>query len=255
MELIHKTRSHAVLMDVYGWMRKPLVQAVAYGKVQERNSKIEGSTYNLPTWACHTGSKLAKVAGSVCEKCYATAIEKGIRGATVRASVQANLDAWLQAQASNDYAGWCVAIASQIMAISNRKRNRSNPAKQVGWDQHRWFSGGDCHDYDMFVCIMNVARMTPKIQHWFPTKEKQFVLTYLRQHGSFPPNMCVRLSDPMIDGDQQFVQHGYTRAAVQRHTDMAGYKCPATFNKSQKSCDGCTACWDKKIGYVIYKFH
>ena len=62
----------------------PLVRAVAYGKVQERNSKIEGSTFNLPTWACNTGSKLAKVAGSVCEKCYATAIEKGIRGATVR---------------------------------------------------------------------------------------------------------------------------------------------------------------------------
>lgn len=233
----------------------PLVRAVAYGKVQERNSKIEGSTFNLPTWACHTGSKLAKVAGSVCEKCYATAIEKGIRGATVRASVQANLDAWLRAKESGEVHEWCVAIASQIMAISNRKRKRANPAKRVGYDQHRWFSGGDCHDYEMFCAIMQVARMTPNIKHWFPTKEKGFVLTYLRQYGDFPPNMCVRVSDPMIDGKQNSVEIGFVRAAVQRNSELVGYKCPATFNKAQKSCGGCTACWDTNVKYVVYAYH
>lgn len=219
------------------------------GVVQERNTKIEGSTFNLPTWACNTGMKLAQVAGSVCEKCYATAIEKGVHGASVIKSTERNLAKWKDAL---DPSEWELAIASQIMAISNRKRK----AGRAGAGYHRWFSSGDCQDFDMFVSIMRVAQMTPAIQHWFPTKEKGFVMRYLRLYGEFPENMNVRLSDPMIDGAQLIATDaGFTRSAVADKAELRGHKCPATFNKKQKSCDGCTACWDKGVEYIVYKYH
>lgn len=34
-------------------------------------SKMPGTSYGIPAQACKTGAKLAKVAGSVCHKCYA----------------------------------------------------------------------------------------------------------------------------------------------------------------------------------------
>jgi len=33
--------------------------------------KMPGFAYGLPAWECKTGSKLAKVPGSVCHGCYA----------------------------------------------------------------------------------------------------------------------------------------------------------------------------------------
>ena len=33
--------------------------------------KMPGPSYNLPAWACITGSKLAKIPGTICNKCYA----------------------------------------------------------------------------------------------------------------------------------------------------------------------------------------
>ena len=34
-------------------------------------SKMWSKSFGLPAWRCHVGSKLAKVVGSVCKKCYA----------------------------------------------------------------------------------------------------------------------------------------------------------------------------------------
>ena len=36
-----------------------------------RTSKMPGMSYSLPAWECRTGSKLAKIPGSVCFNCYA----------------------------------------------------------------------------------------------------------------------------------------------------------------------------------------
>ena len=45
------------------------------GVASLRVSKIPGSSYSTDSFACHVGSKLAKVVGSTCHKCYARRIQ------------------------------------------------------------------------------------------------------------------------------------------------------------------------------------
>lgn len=218
------------------------------GKVQPGNSKIVGSTYNLPTELCKTGQKLAKVSGSVCASCYATKIEKGIHGKTVLASEWNNYNKWVNCERSE----WIHAIAKQI---ENRSRLKHKNGK-AGAGLHRWFSSGDLQGMGMLKAIVEVCKLTPNVKHWLPTKEKGIVNQYLRTVGDFPDNLNVRLSDPMIDGNQIIATDSkITRSSVQKTKELAGHLCPVTADKSRKSCGSCKACWDKSVQYIVYKAH
>ena len=218
------------------------------GKVQQGNSKIVGSTYNLPTDLCKTGQKLAKVPNSVCASCYATKIEKGIHGKTVLASEWKNYNKWLECDRSE----WVHAIAKQIENHSRLKQKNG----KAGAGLHRWFSSGDLQGMAMLKAIVEVCNLTPNVKHWLPTKEKGLVNQYLRTVGQFPENLNVRLSDPMIDGSQVIATDKHiTRSAVQKNSELIGHKCPVTMDKARKSCGDCNACWDKSVSYIVYKAH
>ena len=44
-------------------------EAKNFGNVSLGNSKIPGTTFAIDAFACMTGSKLAKIAGTPCYKC------------------------------------------------------------------------------------------------------------------------------------------------------------------------------------------
>lgn len=227
------------------------------GNVQKGNSKILGSTFNLPTQYCNVGSKLKQITGSVCSDCYAVKIEKGIHGKTVLSSELNNYEKWQNTVKNDSYALWINAMTKQIENIARLKQKKNEKGAML----HRWFSSGDLQGITMLECIVEIAKKTPTIQHWLPTKEKIVVENYIRKYGKFPKNLNVRVSDSMIDGKQNKENLNYTRSSVlgrksnKNDSHLKGYHCPVAFNKDRKSCGDCSACWNKDVSYIIYKQH
>lgn len=221
-----------------------------FGKVQDRNTKIEGSVFNLPTWACITGSKLREVEGTPCENCYAVRIEKGVHGKTVLQSEEYNLQGWLGATDEE----WVQSMVVQIGAARARKLRKGIT---VGADYHRWFASGDCQSFEMLLCIVEVAKRMPVMHFWLPTQEKGMVARYIAEFGAFPDNLTVRVSAAKVNSNIIATDSkGWLHSVVQRgDADVVGHKCEATFNAKQKSCNGCTACWDKSVPVIVYKDH
>jgi hypothetical protein len=194
-------------------------------------SKMPGTSYGISAKHCKTGSKLAKVPGSVCEKCYA------MRDNYVYPSVMAAHETRLAALESPQ---WVDAIVLQIVKA----------ALKSGVPYHRWHDSGDLQSMQHLLNIVEVARRLPDINFWLPTKEKQLVNRYLREHGDFPANLCVRLSAAMIDGLPPVFAN--TSTVIDQRRPI-GYPCPAPTQGRQ--CGSCRACWDRRVANVTYHKH
>jgi hypothetical protein len=208
-----------------------------YGRVSARNTKMPGSTFAVHTRHCNVGSKLAKIEGSTCHKCYASRLEH------MRPSVSQGWESnYLKAtrMIAERPEQWAKAMAFQIHKI----------AEKTGEAYHRWFDGGDLASLAMLQAIARVCELTPTIKHWLPTREAAIVKAYLRLN-SFPTNLVVRVSSTMID-DKPL---NYTNTStVHRHgSDFAGLACEARLRGNQ--CGPCRACWNGAIANISYPLH
>jgi len=208
-------------------------EAKAFGNVSNGNSKMPGTSYAIDAFACKTGAKLAKVPGSVCNKCYALRIQK------IRPSVDQGYKSNLDKYNSSDKAKWVIAMSFQII--------RQN---KVGY--HRWFDAGDLQSLEMLENIVEVCKITPNIKHWLPTREVKIVSDYLKVHGSFPDNLVVRVSSPMID-DKPLPSYDNTSTVHTKGKEHHGFKCEASTRGNQ--CGPCRACWNKNVANVSYPKH
>ena len=111
-------------------------------------SKMPGWAYGIPAKECKTGAKLVHVSGSTCEGCYAN------KGCYVFPVVQAAQYRRLKAI---DNPLWVRAMAVLI---------NSKKAKYF-----RWHDSGDLQSLKHLAKIFKVARLTPDVQHWLPTRE------------------------------------------------------------------------------------
>jgi hypothetical protein len=59
----------------------------------------------------------------------------------------------------------------------------------------RWHDSGDVQDLKHLAKIFKVARLTPDVAHWMPTREA-WVKPYLARA---PKNLVIRFSMPMVD--------------------------------------------------------
>lgn len=213
------------------------------GKVSEGNTKMPGSTFATDAFSCRVGSKLAKVKGSVCAGCYARRLQK------LRPSVNKG---WSRNQnvavklIATDPAAWVEAMAFQIDRLSIKS----------GEPFHRWFDSGDLDSVAMLRAICEVARKTPHVKHWLPTREAGIVADYRKQGGSIPRNLRVRLSSTMI-GDKprrdMAKRLGVSTSTVHREGDRAhGWTCPAS--QQGKACGACRHCWESPVN-VSYPYH
>jgi len=219
--------------------------AKQFGVVTKGNSKIHGSTFSTDPTACNVGSKLVHVEGSTCSGCYALKLAKVYPSALQ--SWKNNLQLWLEALESDPQA-WIDSMVTQIRKHSANKQKRG--LKGAGY--HRWFSAGDLPSVDALRSIVAVAKATPEIQHWLPTREKGIVSKYLATNlEGFPENLTVRLSSAMVDGEPLKV--AVSTSTVHHKGAAVGYSCPAY--DQDGSCGDCTACWKKSVANVSYKKH
>lgn len=212
------------------------------GRVSTGNSKMPGSTFATDAFSCKVGDKLAQVKDSVCSGCYARRIQK------MRPSVN---QGWTRNQqiavsliASNPNK-WIQALVFQI----------EKAAIKSGENFHRWFDSGDLDSVDMLVCIARVARLTPHIRHWLPTRESSIVKAYRTAGHSVPRNLRIRLSSVMI-GDTPLnsaKRLGVSTSTVHRHNQpYVGHQCPAPDQGG--NCGACRHCWLSPVN-VSYRKH
>ena len=238
------------------------------GVASLRVSKIPGSSYSTDSFACRVGSKLALVAGSTCHKCYARRIQsyrdsanKGWTDNYRKATSLIAIDPQL----------WASAIVKQIVHQANK----------TSVYFHRWFTAGDLDSVEMLEAIYRVARMTPEIKHWLPTREAKIVKRCRELHGPEPDNLTIRISSTMID-DGPIASHATTSTVhtpVYKGGTAHGKECGAyrtrlhddgsyevvsldeylttRRGKGRKYgyCGDCRACWDKTVPNVSYGKH
>jgi len=184
-------------------------------------SKMPGWAYGIPAKECKTGSKLREIENSTCHKCYA------LKGCYVFKVVQ---EAQYKRLASIRSPQWTMAM---VHLISSKKSKF-----------FRWHDSGDVQDLKHLAKIYKVARLTPDVQHWMPTREA-WVKPYLARA---PKNLLIRFSMPMVD---------QPAAASWPHTSTVvsgqGRTCPAP--DQNNACGSCRACWDPSVKNVAYGKH
>lgn len=188
-------------------------------------SKMPWWSWSISAESCITGSKLRQVEGSTCRSCYA------LKGCYVFPSVKNAHSRRREALDHPDFVDAFVIVLTRLA-----KNSRREPV-------FRWFDAGDLPNFNTLLKICEIARRTPHIPHWLPTRE----LTIVRQLADIPPNLTIRLSAPMV-GQSITPLPGTTWSGV----DVAGLAaCPAPQQNNQ--CGDCRLCWSKEP--VSYHLH
>lgn len=197
-------------------------------------SKMPGYAYSISAKRCNVGAKLRKVAGSTCSKCYA------LKGRYVFPNVAAAMERRYSLMRNNP-TEWAAGMIASI-----RKAAESH---------FRWHDSGDLQGPNHLMAIVVIAESTPRVQHWLPTREYALVRDYLRQNGSFPQNLTVRVSAPMI-GAVAAEWECSSSVDAERDAawlDVAWVDCPASTQGNK--CGDCRACWDRDVEVVNYRKH
>jgi len=199
-----------------------------------KTSKMPCPSWSISARHCKVGSKLAQVAGTICEGCYA------LKGMYAFQDVQDALERRF-ACFSADPHGWTLNMAELIIR------------KKLTF--FRWFDSGDLQSLEMLEAIVKVAKLAKRCSFWLPTKEIIIVSQWLKLHGDFPSNLTVRISAYMRD-KMPPNREAIGQLPCSTVTDQAapiGYPCPS---KDQgNKCGDCRACWDKDVPVVSYFWH
>ena len=206
-----------------------LLQALETINGFSKPSKMPCHSWSIPAKDCKTGSKLAKVEGSVCADCYA--MSGFYRMGNVKSCLEKRLESLSNPK-------WEEAMT---VAISGSE----------GSGFFRWFDSGDIQSLAHLKQIAQIAKNLPSIQFWLPTKEYGIVTEYL-QENELPENLTIRLSGFMVDGPAPIALA--SRLGLVTSTVVSeNFTCPAS-NQGNK-CLSCRACWDKGVSNVAYKHH
>jgi len=195
-------------------------------------SKMPCKSYSLPTVACITGYKMSKIAGSICNTCYANKGNYVQYANNIEPAQHARLDSLVDPL-------WVDAMVAHI-----------------GSDSYfRWHDSGDLQGLWHLEKIAQVAELTPNCKHWLPTREYSMVKAYIAKHGQLPKNLIVRLSAMYVDKAVTIPAslQGQANVTVSNvHTVTAiGHECNSP--KQGGKCLDCRACWSTKP--VSYKIH
>jgi hypothetical protein len=186
--------------------------------------KMPGFAYNLPTWACITGTKLRDVEGSTCSGCYAH--ERGrYRFPNVKEALNRRLK-------SLDDPQWIEAMTVLVAHYSLKV------------PFFRWHDSGDLQSVQHLKNIFEVCNATPQVEHWIPTREAKFLPL---NTDSIPKNLIMRLSGHKIDKPAAGFWPWTSTVVTQAKS------CPAAEQENQ--CKDCRACWDRGTANIAYPLH
>ena len=221
-------------------------------------SKMTYASFGFSAKHCKAGSHLQKIKNSVCSLCY------GLKGMYKFPDYMKKSERTIK---SLEKKYWKEAM----VFIINTK----------GIKYFRWFDNGDLQSDKMLRDIMWIARQTPHVKHWLPTKEPRMVKRVIYNGSKKPSNLDIRLSVIGIDGDPRKMiklarQLGVNvSVAVSKLTfkhlkpnnEFNFVKCHTAhsirddikYSDAQKKelgeCGECRACWNDKVEVIYYEVH
>ena len=209
-------------------------EALALAGACTKTSKMPSESYSLPAKACITGSKLAKLEGSICSTCYALKGNYHRFAKTIEPLQYKRLDSILSPH-------W---VDAMIKLIGNKP-------------YFRWHDSGDLQSVDHLAKIADIARAMPQTKFWLPTREVNIVKDFIKQ-STVPVNLIIRVSATFIDEPAKLPQSLKRQANILTSTvhklrELNGFKCVAP--KQGGACQDCRACWDNTVTNVSYHAH
>lgn len=188
-------------------------------------SKMPWYGWSISAKTCQLGGELAKVEGTTCHGCYA------LKGRYNFPNVQ---NAMGRRAEGADHPDFVEAFVTVLSALRRRQRIPEN--------RFRWFDSGDIQSLEMLEKINEIARLTPDIRHWLPTREVRYLKAFLIKHGAFSPNLQIRVSYAWIG---KAPSNPIVKGVPMSTVDVpGGHQCPAP--KQGGQCLSCDACWTTK---------
>ena len=189
-------------------------------------SKMPTISYSISAKDCITGSKLRLIPNTVCSTCYA------LKGNYIRyaKNIEPVQKRRLESISNPNWVNAMVYIMKHQKQVINS-------------GLFRWHDSGDIQSFKHLDKIVQIAKATPKIKHWLPTKESKFINNY---KGVIPKNLIIRLSGSFIDGKAP--KYKNTSTVV---SDKKNATCKAINGK----CLTCSDCWNSSIKNVSYLNH
>lgn len=194
-------------------------------------SKMPGYAYGLSAEKCITGSKLQKIHGSTCHKCYA------LKGHYVHKSVKM---AHARRLAGIEHPRWVEAMVFMI-----RKRNAK-------W--FRWHDSGDLQSLPHLMRIVQIAQRCASTRFWLPTREHAIVARYISMGGVVPKNLTIRMSATLVDAEPND-SFGLPTSTVVREAPLLGKRATCRAHDRDNKCGNCRMCWDPEVKNVSYPLH
>ena len=195
-------------------------------------SKMPAYAWGISASKCITGTKLAKIKGTICNKCYANKncyvfqVVKNAHKFRIKAITRPE---WV------DY----------MSELITQKYKRLDKARLF----HRWFDSGDLQSFDHLMKIFEVCKLTPHIKHWLATREVQFINQI--KEKDVPKNLCLRVSATKVDSPPS--KFWKWTSGVHKDKPAIGRECPAY--KQGGECKDCRACWSREVKQESYKEH
>ena len=169
-------------------------------------SKMPAYAWGISASKCITGTKLAKVEGTICNKCYANKncyvfqVVKNAHKFRIKAITRPE---------------W-VAYMSELITQKYKRLDKSRLF-------HRWFDSGDLQSFDHLMKIFEVCKLTPHIKHWLATREVQFINQI--KEKDVPKNLCLRVSATKVDSPPS--KFWKWTSGVHKDKPAIGYECPS----------------------------
>ena len=214
-------------------MTKSLALAITGGLGNP--SKMPGCAWGIPASTCQLGGLLKKQHGTQCAECYAD------RGRYRFQNVQDRLWTSLELFRLYDESGrtdlWVEAMVFLIV--------------ESGEVWFRWFHSGDLQSKEMALAIFEVCRLTPKVKHWMPSRERRHINAATNECQDVPGNLTIRWSGSMVDGTPPSWARNCSvlSSGPRRH----GRRCPA--HMQGNACGDCRMCWDQRVTVIEYEMN
>ena len=200
------------MADVWEVTRGKLAETITGGL--SWTGKMDCPAWGISAAHCRTGSKLARVEGTVCRSCYA--MKGTFRSGNVVRKLKAAYEGIFHPQ-------WTPAMVALIRWHAD--------------ERFRWFHSGDVQSVNHLRNIIRVCLETPDVMHWLPTREYD---TIRHCRDEIPQNLRIRLSGSKVDGERPR-SWPYTSTVVTQPSEAT---CPTSMNGGSCGDHDCTACWD-----------
>ena len=164
-----------------------------------------------------------------CKGCYATT--GNYRFSNVKAPRNHNKQDWQRVE-------W---VDDMVQALENDR-------------YFRWFDSGDMYSLGLAEKMLEIMIRTPWVKHWLPTRMHKFPkFRLVLDQMKALKNVSVRFSSDSVNGEYIKGLHGSVIIPSPENVKKDMFLCRAY--ESLGTCDGCRACYDKKIKVIAYPAH